>query len=226
MFLLQLQRESLNDCEWTKELTETRSLLTEQVKGMIIPRKNRPVLVTSSTSWTDDEDFGILLDALVLLDQRLGQLRMLVFVTGKGPMKEFYMMKISKLRLQNISIHTLWLAPGDYPRLLACADVGVSLHTSTSGLDLPMKVLDLYGCETPVCAIGFACLDELVLDDVTGRVFSSSERIGGSALQPPQSHAGARSSTPFVWRPCSFFEKPKGSSTMERKLAGSCLACN
>lgn len=176
-FLLKLQRESLNDCEWTKELTGTQTLLTEQVNGKIVPRRNRPVLVTSSTSWTDDEDFGILLDALLLLDQRLGQLRMLVFVTGKGPMKEFYMEKISKLRLQSISIHTLWLAPADYPRLLACADVGVSLHTSTSGLDLPMKILDLYGCETPVCAMGFACLDELVLDEVTGRVFSSSNEL-------------------------------------------------
>ena len=198
-FLLRLQQESIKDCcSWTKELTETQTLLTEQqqVNGKIMPRRNRPVLVTSSTSWTEDEDFGILLEALVSLDQRLDNLRVLVFVTGKGPMKAFYEEKISKLQLQHISIHTLWLAPGDYPLLLACADVGVSLHTSTSGLDLPMKILDLYGCETPVCAIDFECLDELVQDKVTGRVFSTSTELANqlsSLLSPIPERAGPHS---------------------------------
>jgi beta-1,4-mannosyltransferase len=182
---LQQEQESLRkECKWIQELSSTsETLFTEEMSnGTIVPRLNRPVLVTSSTSWTEDEDFGILLDALVSLDERLritasSSFRMLVLVTGKGPMKEYYQECISKLTLQHVAIHTLWLTPGDYPRLLACADVGISLHTSTSGLDLPMKVLDLFGCETPVCAVQFDCLDELVQDKVNGRVFQTSDEL-------------------------------------------------
>lgn len=149
----------------------------------IIHRKDRPALVISSTSWTEDEDFGIFLEALQVLDQRTSTLdptqfpNLLVVVTGKGPKKEFYEKKIAALSFSRIRIVTLWLEANDYPLLLGSADLGVCLHTSTSGLDLPMKVLDMFGCGIPVAAVNFNCLDELVQHNVNGMLFQNSMEL-------------------------------------------------
>ena len=199
-FLSKMHNKLCGNCpkRWHQNLSVPRqTLFTEQItkdelqsgesslEYIYQPRVGRPALVTSSTSWTADEDFGQLLDALLILDKTIREeenitsslLNVLVVVTGKGPQKEYYEERMSKLKMDNVAIQTVWLEPVDYPRLLACADVGVSLHTSTSGLDLPMKVLDLFGCQVPVLARDFDCLDELVQNDRNGKTFQSSSEL-------------------------------------------------
>ena len=66
--------------------------------------------------------------------------RVLFLVTGKGPQQEAYRKRMRSLDLRRVAFRTLWLGAADYPLLLGSCDLGVCLHTSSSGLDLPMKV--------------------------------------------------------------------------------------
>ncbi|KAI4355004.1 hypothetical protein L6164_003823 [Bauhinia variegata] len=186
-------------------LNET--LFSTEVDSNIYLKSNRPALVVSSTSWTQDEDFGILLEAAVMYDRRVAALlneddsidevviwnnisngkeylypRLLFIITGKGPEKEKYEEKIKRLHLKRVAFRTMWLSAEDYPLLLGSADLGVCLHTSSSGLDLPMKVVDMFGCGLPVCAVSYSCIKELVKVEKNGLLFSSSSELADELL--------------------------------------------
>lgn len=142
----------------------------------------RPALVISSTSWTEDEDFSILLNALKLYEKTRASMEIplptvICAITGKGPMKEHYLREIANHEWKHVSIVTPWLSAEDYPLLIGSADVGVCLHTSSSGLDLPMKVVDMFGCGVPVLAVGFNCLDELVQHEENGMIFQNENDL-------------------------------------------------
>jgi len=64
-----------------------------------------------------------------------------------------------------------------YDSMLLTPGVGVCLHTSSSGLDLPMKVLDMLGSRVPVCAYRYPAIGELVEHEHNGCVFGSSEEL-------------------------------------------------
>lgn len=153
-------------------------------------------LLVSSTSWTPDEDFQLLLDALVQYVRDVpaatnssgggGRRRppLLAVITGKGPQKALYERRLAQLAADGqlppgeVAVRTAFLPMRDYARLLALADLGVCLHKSSSGVDLPMKVVDMFGAGLPVVAYAaYASFGELVREGENGRGFTTSGEL-------------------------------------------------
>jgi beta-1,4-mannosyltransferase len=217
-------------------------------------RPDRPTLIVSSTSWSPDEDFDILADAIERYDKliaasrapldqqqseqedeveeeeageestltkrsakksaaaassssaslsssaassssssspRVSPLPRAVFlITGRGPLRSKFDARMASLPLRYCKVFTVFVSSGDYPRLLGSADLGVSLHTSSSGLDLPMKVVDMFGAALPVAAVGFACIGELVQDGVNGRIFGNKHKPDTAVVAATAAAAG------------------------------------
>ncbi|CAA0808457.1 UDP-Glycosyltransferase superfamily protein [Striga hermonthica] len=195
------------DCISNDNNDPNSTLFTTKVGSEILLKQNRPALLVSSTSWTPDEDFGILLEAAFMYDRRVATLlgednltddevvwneirkgkqfsypRLLFIITGKGPEKEKCEENIRKISLKRVAFRTMWLSAQDYPLLLGSADLGVCLHTSSSGLDLPMKVVDMFGCGLPVCAVSYSCIKELVNVGMNGLLFSSSAELADELM--------------------------------------------
>ncbi|XP_050312422.1 chitobiosyldiphosphodolichol beta-mannosyltransferase [Anthonomus grandis grandis] len=161
----------------------TRFTVSKQ--GEVALKPDRPGLLVSSTSWTEDEDFSILFSALQNYEDHYTSHKLpdlICFITGKGHSKQFYCDKIKNQQWQHVTVITPWLEPSEYPKIIASADLGVSLHTSSSGLDLPMKVVDMFGCCLPVLAHDFKCLNELAVHGENSYSFSTAEELSEQLL--------------------------------------------
>ncbi len=81
----------------------------------------------------------------------------MLVITGSGERKKIYkeMVEANKYKWRYINIIMKWFEPDDYPKMVACADVGVCLHYSSSGFDLPMKVVDMFGTGLPAIAANY-----------------------------------------------------------------------
>ncbi|KIL93540.1 hypothetical protein FAVG1_03522 [Fusarium avenaceum] len=162
-------------------LPETKDIAKDIVDGAVR-------LIVSSTSWTPDEDFGLLLDALVSHASSPEALPILAIITGKGPQKEHYLERIQALqeegKLPGVRVITAWLSTRDYASLLASADLGISLHKSSSGVDLPMKVVDMFGAGLPVAAYAaFESFSELVKEGQNGCGFETSSELANILMR-------------------------------------------
>uniref|UniRef100_A0A1A9WU51 Beta-1,4-mannosyltransferase n=1 Tax=Glossina brevipalpis TaxID=37001 RepID=A0A1A9WU51_9MUSC len=171
-------------CDDIKEMAiKESSAFTYKLKNDKVQYKgDRAAILISSTSWTPDEDFGILLKALEGYEENAlrhsqDYPNLLCIITGKGPEKEKYMKRIEEIKWIKVSFIMPWLEIDDYCALLAASDMGVCLHWSSSGLDLPMKIVDMFGCGLPVCAYNFKCLNELVKSKQNGFVFDNYKEL-------------------------------------------------
>lgn len=141
-------------------------------------------LVVSATSWTADEDFELLVDALARYDRPHaggGCAPLHVIISGRGERRERFERALPAFT--RVRVRTVWLHADEYPRLLAAADLGLSLHRSASGVDLPMKIADMHGAGLPVAALDYGpCLGEQLRDGHDGALFASAEALAGHLI--------------------------------------------
>jgi beta-1,4-mannosyltransferase len=144
--------------------------------------------IVCPTSWTEDEDFDLIIDAVPRLEQRIrgweagGVGRrftdLVILVTGDGERRAQFERRFAGLAARRVQLRARWLEPDDYPRVVGSADLGLCLHRSSSGLDIPMKVADLFGAGVPVCALDYgACLAERVRHADNGLLFSTAVQL-------------------------------------------------
>jgi beta-1,4-mannosyltransferase len=144
--------------------------------------------IVCPTSWTEDEDFDVIIDAVSRLEEHIrgweavGPGRrfadLVILVTGDGARRAEFERRFAGLPARRIHLRARWLEPEDYPRVVGSADLGLCLHRSSSGLDIPMKIADLFGAGVPVCALDYgACLAERVRHGDNGLLFSTAVQL-------------------------------------------------
>jgi beta-1,4-mannosyltransferase len=231
-----------------------RAVCRRELISRLIPREEMRrwadgALIVCPTSWTADDDFTLLIDALRHRDQAVGAnaagvawstaraarergegeqhndgdaiasassrkvhpRKLLVLCTGRGPLRKEFEQRIASLRLEHAVVRTAWFSHEDYRRLLRTADLGLCLHRSSSGLDLPIKLLDLFAAGTPACALDYGpCLTERLKNGKSFLLFNDSlelalqlerlfDRGSSSLVLLERLRRGAASESAILW---------------------------
>jgi beta-1,4-mannosyltransferase len=135
-------------------------------------------VLVSPTSFSADEDMDMLLDALALVARQSSATPMILFATGFGPLRARFEARAREIAGGNLQIVTGWLPETLYRDLLRAADLGVSMHRSASGVDLPMKVVDMIEAGLPAVVLNYgSCLSELVPPALTPLMFTDAEGL-------------------------------------------------
>lgn len=154
------------------------SLLASVEGGKPVEKKDRPLVFTVSTSWGIDDDFDTLIQAIELYKAAPGAKRRLeFFFTGTGPKKHFVAKQLKALSDELVQIHMKWFSAEDYAKMIACADFGISVHASTSGVDLPIKVIDSLACHVPVIAYNYAPAIKELVSEANGHLYDNAAEL-------------------------------------------------
>lgn len=181
--------------EWVFKSNLTRLKDTNTDKAFT-EREIRGRIIVSSTSWTSDDDYTMVLDALLLLNVvliaqngsnscNLFDRCLWLVITGKGATREVFEKQLAEDEKYNplrespyITISTIYFQEyAQYAKMLGGSDIGLSLHASSSGYDLPMKCVDMFGAGLPVLALYYPAIVELV-DERGGWLFEDAYELG------------------------------------------------
>ncbi len=98
-------------------------------------RPDRPALVVTSTSWTADEDFDMLIEGLGMYERAAREVnsrgeergtgmlpKVVMLVTGRGENRDKYMERVIRLEVEEgwewVRCRSVWLSSNAYPILL------------------------------------------------------------------------------------------------------------
>jgi len=147
-------------------------------------------VLVSPTSFGRDEEMDMLLDALAMAVRWSPDTPIIVFVTGYGPLRPKFEARAREIATSNLRIVTGWLPEPLYRDLLAAADLGISMHRSASGADLPMKVVDMIEAGLPALVLDYGpCLNELVPPALRPFMFTDADGLArrlGELLNGPK----------------------------------------
>lgn len=139
------------------------------------------VILMSPTSFTDDEDLDLVAASADALAAAPLARSILFIISGRGTGRDRFVASAARhapgvRAAMPVVIATAWFEPGDYIAALAAADAGLCLHRSSSGLDLPMKVADMFGAGLPVLALRYPAIGERLRDD-NSRLFDDASGL-------------------------------------------------
>jgi beta-1,4-mannosyltransferase len=156
--------------------------------GRLGVRTGTAGFIICPSSWTEDEDFDVVIEAVTRLEEKIRGWEastpgrrfphLIILVTGDGRRRVEFERRFAGLPSRRIQLRARWLEPEEYPKVVGSADLGLCLHRSSSGLDIPIKIADLFGAGVPVCALDYgACLAERVRHSDNGLLFSTARQL-------------------------------------------------